>query len=165
MTYDVVVLLQDELSESDAERISAAHHADAEQVSYHLLVAASGTHGAGGPLATLGIDPGDTFGSDAVARWAGVPPAGDRDPLSDVGSVVERSSRRLRDAGAQAVSFAVTHGELLPSAEGLMRATGSQELVVVASSDSVSGLTLPEWQTKAGERLGASRVQVIEHVA
>lgn len=165
MTYDVVVLLQDELSESDAERISAAHHTGAEHVSYHLLVAASGTHGTGGPFATLGVDPADTFGSDAVARWAGVPPAGDRDPLPDVGNMVERSSRRLRDAGAQAVSFAVTHGDLLSSTEGLMRATGSQEIVVVASRDSFSGLTLPEWQTKASERLGTSRVRVIEHVA
>ena len=54
MTYDVVVLIEREMSEGDARRVAALHARYEEPVVYHLLVSSHPESGFGGPMALLG---------------------------------------------------------------------------------------------------------------
>ncbi len=52
MTYDVVVLIEREMSEGDARRVAALHARRDEVVDYHLLISSHPTEGLGGPMAS-----------------------------------------------------------------------------------------------------------------
>ncbi|ADB33679.1 hypothetical protein Kfla_4661 [Kribbella flavida DSM 17836] len=62
MTYNVVVLIEREMSEGDAARVAALHARYDEVVDYHLLVSSHPTEGLAGPMALLGSSFADVAG-------------------------------------------------------------------------------------------------------
>ena len=71
MTYDVVVLIEREMSEGDARRVAALYEKHEEAVDYHLLVSSHPDTGLGGPMALLGSTFADVAGLTGAASVAG----------------------------------------------------------------------------------------------
>jgi hypothetical protein len=179
MTYDVVVLIEREMSEGDARRVAALHARREELVDYHLLVSSHPESGFGGPMALLGSTFADVAGlsgsapvvGSATAPSARVSPtvAARRassalaDPAEDLASVIEHSSHRLRDASRYPVNVSITHGEVLLALMSLVKSTRSQEVVVVAWPETAARFLCSDWITKARKILKVPRVRILEH--
>jgi hypothetical protein len=165
MTYDVVVLIEREMSEGDARRVAALHARLDEPVDYHLLVSSHPTEGIGGPLALLGSSFADVTGaSSAVARAASASTATAlADPDTDLASVIEHSSRRLRGLNDCRVNVSLTHGEILLGLKTLVNSTKSQEVVVVAWPETAASFVCSDWARRARRQLKVPRVRVVEH--
>jgi hypothetical protein len=71
MTYDVVVLIEREMSEGDARRVAALHAKREDTVDYHLLVSSHPESGFGGPMALLGSTFADVAGLTGSASVVG----------------------------------------------------------------------------------------------
>ncbi|NEA30087.1 hypothetical protein [Streptomyces sp. SID13031] len=164
MTYDVVVLIEREMSEGDARRVAALHARHEETVDYHLLVSSHPTEGLGGPMALLGssfaavaglppgLSPGRTTTATALA-----------DPQFDLASVIEHSSRRLRGRNDCRVNVSITHGEILLALRTMVTSTKSQEVVVVAWPETVARFLCSDWAHNARRELNIPRIRVLEH--
>jgi hypothetical protein len=164
MTYDVVVLIEREMSEGDARRVAALHARHEEPVTYHLLISSHPTEGIGGPLALLGSSFADVAGLARAASAAGTSTATAlADPDSDLASVIEHSSRRLRGLNDCRVTVSLTHGEVLLALKTLVRSTNSQEVVVVAWPETAARFLCSDWAANARRELKIHRVRVLEH--
>jgi hypothetical protein len=163
MTRDVVVIVDQELSEHDASEVTALQLARRGPVDYHLLIAARSAGNRRQGVSLLGVPPGDTFGSDVVAHQAGVPAPGERERAPDLGRIIEHSARRLRSQGRN-VTVAITHDDWMTGARALVKTTGSEEVVIVADQDHYSRFALPEWQRNARTYLEVPHVHAVEHV-
>ncbi|HEY9336167.1 hypothetical protein [Kribbella sp. NPDC050459] len=183
MTYDVVVLIEREMSEGDARRVAALHAKREEPVDYHLLVSSHPERGFGGPMALLGSSFADVAGLTGSASVVGsatgpsarisppaAPPGPGRtptavlaDPAVDLASVIEHSSRQLRVASGYPVHVSITHGEVLLALMQMVKATGCQEVVVVAWPETAAAFLCSDWITKARKLLKVPRVRLLEH--
>ncbi|WP_432938360.1 hypothetical protein ACQPXM_27080 [Kribbella sp. CA-253562] len=177
MTYDVVVLIEREMSEGDAERVAALYARYDDAVNYHLLVSSHPTQGLAGPMALLGSSFADVAGLSAppptnrTTTLTG--PATDRpqptagtalaDPRDDLASVIEHSSRRLRARVPGTVNVSITHGEILLALRTLVNSTHSREVVVVAWPETAARFVCSDWTTRARKELKVARVRVVEH--
>jgi hypothetical protein len=184
MTYDVVVLIEREMSEGDARRVAALYAKREESVDYHLLVSSHPESGIGGPMALLGSTFADVAGMTGSASVIGsarspsarvspapVSPAGGgrtptatlADPAVDLASVIEHSSRQLRLASGYPVHVSITHGEILLALMQMVKSTNSQEVVVVAWPETAARFVCSDWTAKARKLLKVPRVRVLEH--
>jgi hypothetical protein len=192
MTYDVVVLIEREMSEGDARRVAALHAKHEDTVDYHLLVSSHPESGFGGPMALLGSTFADVAGLTGAASVTGSatvasarisPPAtidraqsrtqrGTRDgtqtatladPAVDLASVIEHSSRQLRAASGYPVHVSITHGEVLLALMQMVKTTKGQEVVVVAWPETAAAFLCSDWTTKARKLLKVPRVRILEH--
>jgi hypothetical protein len=185
MTYDVVVLIEREMSEGDARRVAALHARYEEPVNYHLLVSSHPESAFGGPMALLGSSFADVAGlstaaptaetGEPTARFGATltssgPPVVKRatmgtlaDPDVDLASVIEHSSRRLRAATGYPVNVSITHGEVLLALMTLVKSTHSHEVVAVAWPETAASFLCSDWTTKARKVLKVPRVRILEH--
>jgi len=164
MTYDVVVLIEREMSEGDARRVAALHARREELVDYHLLVSSHPESGFGGPMALLGSTFADVAGLSAPsAARASSTTTTLADPLFDLGSVIEHSSRHLRRASGYPVNVSITHGEVLLALKTLVKTTNSHEVVVVAWPETAARFLCSDWTTRARKTLKVPRVRILEH--
>jgi hypothetical protein len=188
MTYDVVVLIEREMSEGDARRVAALHARYEEPVDYHLLVSSHPESGFGGPMALLGSSFADVAGLTTASPVAepgkappptrfgatltsSGPPAVSRssttgtlaDPAVDLASVIEHSSRRLRTVSGRPVHVSITHGEVLLALMTLVKSTDCHEVVVVAWPETAASFLCSDWTTKARKVLKVPRVRILEH--
>ena len=181
MTYDVVVLIEREMSEGDARRVAGLHARLEEPVNYHLLISSHPDGSLAGPMALLGssfADVAGLTGSAAVVGSATAPsariippsPPPERatiavlaDPDIDLASVIEHSARRLRAASGYPANVSITHGEVLAALMTLVKSTNSQEVVVVAWPETAASFLCSDWITKARKLLKVPRVRILEH--
>jgi hypothetical protein len=180
MTYDVVVLIEREMSEGDARRVAALYARQEEAVDYHLLVSSHPDSGFGGPMALLGSTFADVAGMTPAAAVIGsatapsarvgpvaapsrTPMAALADPAVDLASVIEHSSRRLRDASGYQVHVSITHGEIMLALMQMVKSTACQEVVVVAWPETAARFVCSDWSAKARKLLKVSRVRILEH--
>lgn len=180
MTYDVVVLIEREMSEGDARRVAALHVRREDLVEYHLLVSSHPEGVFGGPMALLGSTFADVAGMTAATNVIGSatgpsarvspPSAPSRpsmatlaDPDIDLASVIEHSARRLRAASGYPANVSITHGEVLLALMTLVKSTHSQEVVVVAWPETAASFLCSDWTTKARKALKVPRVRILEH--
>lgn len=167
MTYDVVVLIEREMSEGDARRVAALHARQEDPVEYHLLVSSHPTEGLGGPLALLGSSFADVAGLPTGASpgpsTAATTATALADPQFDLASVIERSSRRLRSASDSPVHVSITHGEILLGLKTLVNSTESHEVVVVAWPETAASFLCSDWPHRARRELKVPRIRVLEH--
>ncbi|MCH1865884.1 hypothetical protein [Nocardioides sp. CFH 31398] len=161
--YDVVVLVEQELSAGDAERIAALHRGITEEtgavVRYHLLLpvddAAAAVHAAMGSMAS----------QDALAAPA--PPPQD---LAEVdGALREEAQRRLgasldamAGAGAQAAGATVP-GPPVDALRSTVSAVGAREAVVITERHVVAEFLSVDWASRAQRHLGIPVLHLVEH--
>ncbi|HZX07997.1 hypothetical protein [Kribbella sp.] len=181
MTYDVVVLIEREMSEGDARRVAALHARREEVVNYHLLISSHPENGPSGPMALLGSTFADVAGLTGSASVVGSatapsarigPPAAPMararmatlaDPAVDLASVIEHSARQLRAASGYPVNVSITHGEVLLALMQMVKTTNSQEVVVVAWPETAARFLCSDWTTKARKVLKVPRIRILEH--
>ncbi|GAB3953090.1 hypothetical protein GCM10029976_092560 [Kribbella albertanoniae] len=171
MTYDVVVLIEREMSEGDARRVAALHARHEEAIDYHLLVSSHPERGFGGPMALLGTTFDDVAGLSSppgsapagTATANGTATATLADPDLDMASVIEHSSRHLRAASGYPVHVSITHGEVLLALKSLVMRTGGQEVVVVAWPETAASFLCSDWVSKARKLLKVPRIRILEH--
>ncbi|GAA1576551.1 hypothetical protein GCM10009789_32440 [Kribbella sancticallisti] len=163
MTYDVVVLIEREMSEGDARRVAALHARQDEPVDYHLLVSTHPTEGLAGPMALLGSSFADVAGLSTAAATRTTTAMALADPDTDLASVIEHSSRRLRGLNDCRVNVSITHGEVLLALKTLVTTTKSQEVVVVAWPETAARFLCSDWTHRARRELKVPRVRVLEH--
>ncbi|MGZ0152716.1 hypothetical protein ACXJJ3_37055 [Kribbella sp. WER1] len=179
MTYDVVVLIEREMSEGDARRVAALHARREEVVNYHLLISSHPETGPSGPMALLGSTFADVAGltgsasvvgsATAPSAWTGPPPVAQArmatlaDPAVDLASVIEHSARQLRAASGYPVNVSITHGEVLLALMQMVKSTASQEVVVVAWPETAARFLCSDWTTKARKVLKVPRIRILEH--
>ncbi|HET6297560.1 MAG TPA: hypothetical protein VFG33_29520 [Kribbella sp.] len=163
MTYDVVVLIEREMSEGDARRVAALHARHDELVDYHLLISSHPTEGLAGPMALLGTSFADVAGLSATSSARTTTAATLADPQFDLASVIEHSSRRLRGLNDCRVNVSITHGEILLGLRALVKSTKSQEVVVVAWPETAARFVVSDWPKRARRELNVPRVRVLEH--
>ncbi|GAA1659874.1 hypothetical protein GCM10009744_61680 [Kribbella alba] len=164
MTYDVVVLIEREMSEGDARRVAALHARHEEVVDYHLLISSHPTEGIGGPMALLGSSFADVAGLTSATTSARTTTATAlADPAKDLASVIEHSSRRLRGLNDCRVNVSITHGEVLLALKTLVTSTHSEEVVVVAWPETAAAFVCSDWTKRARQFLKVPRVRVLEH--
>jgi hypothetical protein len=162
MTYDVVVLIEREMSEGDARRVAALHARHDELVDYHLLISSHPEEGLAGPMALLGSSFADVAGLSASSTRT-TTAASLADPQFDLASVIEHSSRRLRGLNDCRVNVSITHGEVLLGLRALVKSTNSQEVVVVAWPETAARFVVSEWPKRAKRELNVPRVRILEH--
>lgn len=87
MTHQIVVAVEGELSEHDASEAAARRTVEGP-VECHLLIARRAADDAHGNLTMMGLRPGDTFLSAALAHFMHVQPtdAADRNDPNSAGS-------------------------------------------------------------------------------
>ncbi|MFF1820524.1 hypothetical protein ACFVWG_24685 [Kribbella sp. NPDC058245] len=165
MTYDVVVLIEREMSEGDARRVAALHARHEEAINYHLLVSSHPERGFGGPMALLGTTFADVAGLSGPPGSApsGTATATLADPDLDMASVIEHSARLLRAASRYPVQVSITHGEVLLALKSLVMRSGGQEVVVVAWPETAASFLCSDWAAKARKLLKVPRVRILEH--
>jgi len=161
MAYDVVVLIEREMSEGDARRVAALHARREETVDYHLLISSHHSNGLGGPLALLGSNTTDIYGLPVEANGATAPALAD--PGHDLASVIEHSARRLRSHNSCHVNVSITHGEVLIGLKALLISTASKEIVVVAWPETAARFLVSDWPQQARKVLKVPQVRVLEH--
>jgi hypothetical protein len=164
MTYDVVVLIEREMSEGDADRVAALHARYEEPVNYHLLISSHPTEGFAGPMALLGSSFADVAGlSTSSVQARPTTATALADPQFDLASVIERSSRRLRAASEHQVSVSITHGEMLLALKTMVRTTNADEVVVVAWPETAAAFVCNDWARRARRQLKVPHLRVLEH--
>jgi hypothetical protein len=161
MVYDVVVLIEREMSEADARRVAALHARREETVDYHLLISSRHSNGFGGPLALLGSNTSDIYGLPVEASPGRAQPLAD--PVEDLASVIEHSARRLRRHNSCEVNVSITHGDVLIGLKSLLVSTASKEVVVVAWPETAARFLVSNWTQRARKALKIPQIRVLEH--
>lgn len=158
--YDVVVLVERELSTLDAKQVAALHTDRDEPVGYHLLLpvedATRHVHAALGSIARYEmIPPTRALDEETLARL-------DAELVAEGRAALERSLELLRGAGRQATGE-LTHGNPV---RGLVRAAadrGARQAVVVTGPHALRDLLHVDWTSRARRSLGIPCLRLMEH--
>lgn len=159
-TYDVVVLVEHQVSEVDARQIHSLHDEIADQVVYHVLLpledasarieTAMGSLGAGEMLAAPALV--SEVDLEAVRREC----------QEQADTEMEESLTALSATGAR------VHGEIItePPVEALervVRAVDAREAIVLTRPHVVAEFFHVDWTSRARRRLGVPVLHLLEH--
>jgi hypothetical protein len=160
-TYDVVLLVEQAMSELDARQVRGLHEEIDEPVRYHVLHpvddAAERIESAMGALAT----------GDALA---GPPLAMDPDDVQDLQQELLQSARAeldkslvvLHAAGADAVGEIVTE-EPVHALVDKVKQVGGAEVIVLTRPHVVAEFFHLDWTSRARRKLGVPVLHLLEH--
>ena len=160
-TYDVVLLVEQPLSDLDARQVRGLHEDIDEPVRYHVLQpvddAAERIETAMGALAT----------GDALA---GAPMAMDPDDVEELQhellqsarGELEESVRVLRAQGADVLGEVVTDEPVHALVEKV-KAVGGAEVIVLTRPHVVAELFRLDWSSRARRKLGVPVLHLLEH--
>lgn len=160
-TYDVVLLIEQALTEDDARQVLALHDSLDEPVRYHVLLpvddAAARVEAAMGSLAA-----GEVMASPAVV-------------LSDVDlakvreECVERSTKqldttltRLRAVGASAEG-SVVHEAPIDALADCVRKVDGREAIILTRPHVVAEFFHVDWTSRARRKIGVPVLHLLEH--
>jgi hypothetical protein len=158
--YDVVLLIERQLSRLDAEQVAGLHEDLAEPVRYHVVMpvenASAQVHAALGSIARYEmIPPVDALSEDTLARL-------DAELVTEAKRGLARSLDRLRACGREAT------GELTPASpvRALVRAAdgcGAREAIVLTAPHAVRDFLHVDWASQARRALGIPCLHLLEH--
>jgi len=158
--YDVVLLIEQGLSELDARQVASLHDGLDDPVAYHVLLpvddASSHVHAALGSIARYEmIPPTHALSDDALARL-------DAELVEEAKAGLARSLTLLRATGRRATGE-LTHGNPV---RGLVRAAAdrdAREAIVLTGPHAVRDFLHVDWTSKARRSLGIPCLHLIEH--
>jgi len=160
-TYDVVLLVEQALSDLDAQQIRGLHQDVPDHVRYHLLLpvedAAARVESAMGALATGDalVAPPMMLDQEDVAEIQ-------RELLDDARSAVTQSVGRLERAGADARGESVT-AEPIDALAAKVQEVGAAEVIVLTRPHVVAEFFHMDWNSRARRKLGVPVLHLLEH--
>ncbi|MQW74750.1 hypothetical protein GHK92_02585 [Nocardioides sp. dk4132] len=159
-TYDVVLLVEQALSASDAAQVHSLHDTIADQVVYHVLLpledAASRIETS---LGTLGA--GDMMASPAMAMEDIDLDAVREDCRDRASEDLQRTLTALRATGAQA-SGEVTAAPPVDALAAKVEAVGAAEAIILTRPHLVAEFFHVDWSSRARRRLGVPVLHLLE---
>ena len=158
--YDVVLLVEHELSELDARQVASLHEEVADPVRYHLVLPI------GESAARLETSMGTLLGPEFT------PPATplSGDDLNALQHEVEDSARRsleqslarLRATGHDADGI-LTSRDPVEALSGLVAHHGAAEAIVITEPHLLKELFHVDWTSRARRRLDVPTLHLLEH--
>ena len=160
-TYDVVLLVEHELSSADAAQVRSLHEEIEDQVVYHVILpvedasarieAAMGTL-AGGEVLAAPPMPSPDVDLERVRREA----------EEHANTELADTLRHLRAAGAHA-SGSVTSEPPVDALAAKVREVDAREAIVLTSPHVVAEFFHLDWTSRARRKLGVPVLHLLEH--
>ncbi|HSJ20628.1 MAG TPA: hypothetical protein VK964_08650 [Nocardioidaceae bacterium] len=160
-TYDVVLLVEQPLSQQDARQVCGLHEEMAEHVRYHLLLpvedAAARVESAMGSLAA----------SEVLASPALVMDEADleniqHELLDNARRELSQSIQRLVDAGADAVGDIVSI-DPIDALAAKVDAVDGREAIILTRPHVVAEFFHMDWTSRARRKIGVPVLHLLEH--
>jgi hypothetical protein len=160
-TYDVVLLVEQPLSQQDARQVRGLHDEIAEHVRYHLLLpvedAAARVESAMGSLAA----------SEVLASPALVMDEADleniqHELLDNARRELSQSIQRLVDAGADAVGDIVSI-DPIDALAAKVDAVDGREAIILTRPHVVAEFFHMDWTSRARRKIGVPVLHLLEH--
>jgi len=159
-TYDVVLLVEQALSASDAAQVHSLHDTIADQVVYHVLLpledAASRIEAS---LGTMGA--GDMMGSPAMAMEDIDLDAVREDCRDRASESLRHTLTALRATGAEAVGE-VTAAPPVDALAAKVRAVDAAEAIILTRPHLVAEFFHVDWSSRARRRIGVPVLHLLE---
>lgn len=157
--YDVVLLVEQELSESDAKRVVALHEEMPEQVKYHVVIPCHNAEsGVEASLAALGT--ADLYGAGIVDQRADLAQA-QRAIDEEATGCFGRSVRRLQSLGQEAEG-GITHERAIDALVQTVQKVEGQEVIVLTRPHVVAEFFRVDWSAQARRHLGVPVLHLLE---
>lgn len=160
-TYDVVLLVEQAMSASDAAQVRSLHEEITDEVVYHVLIpledaaarieASLGTLGAGDLMATPALAMSD-IDIESVRRECQEHSAAE----------LEATLTALRATGARAQG-SVTSEPPVDALSGLVTAVDAREAIVLTRPHVVAEFFHVDWTSRARRKLGVPVLHLLEH--
>ncbi|NUS00243.1 MAG: hypothetical protein HOV67_33905 [Kribbellaceae bacterium] len=165
--YDVLVLVEEELSVPDAERLVELYAGKPEPVRFHLIVPCEDAQ-AQVEASLSGIAGSDMFGMTGP-RYGFRPPdeihrvadEAQRAADAEASAALERSLRRLRSLGRDADGNTTRRHPVDQLVDDILRVHG-QEVVVVTRPHVIAELLHVDWSAQARRHLGVPVLHLLE---
>lgn len=157
--YDVVLLVEQELTEPDAARVVALHEEMPDTVRYHVVVPCDDAEaGMEASLSALGT--ADLYGVGIVEQ---------REELAAAQKVMDqeatdsatRSADRLRRLGGEA-DGKVTHDRPVDAVIELVKQVDGQEVIILTRPHLVAEFFHVDWSASARRHLGVPVLHLLE---
>jgi hypothetical protein len=157
--YDVVLLVEQELSEPDAKRVVELHHDMPEPVTYHVLVPCHNAE-AGVEASISALGTADLYGPGL---------AGQRDDLAEAQKAIDseakgctgRSVERLRDLGQHAEG-GISHDRPIDALIATVKDVQGQEVIILTRQHVVAEFFHLDWTNSARRHLGVPVLHLLE---
>lgn len=160
-TYDVVLLVEQALSDLDARQVRSLHEDVPDPVRYHLLLpvedAAARVESAMGALATGDalVAPPMMLDQEDVAEIQ-------RELLDDARAEVKQSVASLERAGATVTGDSVT-ADPIDALAAKVKEVGAAEVIVLTRPHVVAEFFHLDWTSRARRKLGVPVLHLLEH--
>ncbi|HEU4946251.1 MAG TPA: hypothetical protein VFT31_03760 [Kribbella sp.] len=158
--YDVVLLVEQELTEPDAKRVVALHEEMPETVKYHVVVPCSNAEaGVEASLSALGT--ADLYGTGMVDQ---------RQELADAQRAIDEEARdctsrsvdRLHQLGQEA-DGGFTHARPVDAVIDKVKEVDGQEVIILTRPHLVAEFFHMDWSASARRHLGVPVLHLLEH--
>ena len=158
--YDVVLLVEQELSQEDAQRVTELHKDMPEPVKYHVLVPCHNAE-AGVEASISALGTADLYGTGLVDQ---------REELAEAQKAIDseardctgRSVQRLRDLGHDAVG-GISHDRPIDALTATVDKVKGQEVIILTRPHIVAEFFHLDWTNTARRHLGVPVLHLLEH--
>jgi hypothetical protein len=158
--YDVVLLVEQELSEPDARRVVELHQDMPEPVTYHVLVPCHNAE-AGVEASISALGTADLYGPGLV---------GQRQDLAEAQKAIDteakgcsgRSVQRLRELGYDATG-GISHERPIDALVATVQAVRGREVIILTRSHVVAEFFHLDWTNSARRHLGVPVLHLLEY--
>ncbi|MGY4766551.1 hypothetical protein ACXC9Q_06505 [Kribbella sp. CWNU-51] len=158
--YDVVLLVEQELSEPDAKRVVDLHEDMPEPVKYHVLVPCHNAE-AGVEASISALGTADLYGPGLATQ---------RQDLAEAQQAIDteakgctgRSVQRLRDLGQDAEG-GITHERPIDALVATVDHVQGQEVIILTRAHVVAEFFHLDWTNSARRHLGVPVLHLLEH--
>lgn len=164
--YEVVVLIERPLAESDAQQLAALYLSTPDPTRLHVLLPTGDAPGqVDSMIASIGDTGGVTGpGGPAVSVDDLRGPSADEHALivADARAALSRTVQHLRDLGLDA-DGEIAEDEPLVALDSIVAERGSNEVVIMTRTHVVSQLLKIDWASVARRRLDVPVLHLLEH--
>jgi hypothetical protein len=158
--YDVVLLVEQELSQEDAQRVVDLHQDMPEPVKYHVLVPCHNAE-AGVEASISALGTADLYGAGLVDQ---------REDLAEAQKAIDseardctgRSVQRLRELGHDAVG-GISHDRPIDALTATVDKVKGQEVIILTRPHIVAEFFHLDWTNTARRHLGVPVLHLLEH--
>jgi hypothetical protein len=157
--YDVVLLVEQELTEPDARRVVELHQDLPEPVKYHVLVPCHNAEaGVEASISALGTT--DLYGAGLADQRQDLAEA-QKSIDSEATDCTGRSIQRLRDLGQQAEG-GISHDRPIEALTATVSKVSGREVIILTRPHIVAEFFHLDWTNSARRHLGVPVLHLLE---